>query len=82
MSHADFLFELGTEELPPKSLMVLSKALELSMTGQLKELGLSHDLVTSYATPRRLTLIIDALQVRQADRQESRRGPSVKARWH
>ena len=79
MSHADFLFELGTEELPPKSLMVLSKALELSMTGQLKELGLSHDLVTSYATPRRLTLIIDALQVRQADRQESRRGPSVKA---
>ena len=31
MSHADLLFELGTEELPPKSLMTLSKALELSI---------------------------------------------------
>jgi glycyl-tRNA synthetase beta chain len=79
MSHADFLFELGTEELPPKSLMALSEALELSVISQLKELGLSHGLVSSYATPRRLTLIIEALQEQQADRQESRRGPSVKA---
>jgi glycyl-tRNA synthetase beta chain len=79
MSHADFLFELGTEELPPKSIMTLSKALEKSMTKQFEELGLGHGLVTSYATPRRLTLIIEALQVQQTDRQESRRGPSVKA---
>lgn len=31
MSHADFLFELGTEELPPKSLTALSNALESSI---------------------------------------------------
>lgn len=79
MSHADFLFELGTEELPPKSLITLSKALESSITKQLKDLGLAHGTVTPYATPRRLTVIIDALQVQQAERQESRRGPSVKA---
>ncbi len=79
MSHADFLFELGTEELPPKSLMTLSKALESSITGQLKDLGLAHGQVTPYATPRRLTVIIEALEVQQADRRESRRGPSVKA---
>jgi len=79
MSHADFLFELGTEELPPKSLMTLSKALESSITGQLKDLGLAHGQVTPYATPRRLTVIIEALEVQQADRHESRRGPSVKA---
>ena len=79
MSHADFLFELGTEELPPKSLLSLSKALETSITSQLKELGLAHANVTRYATPRRLTVIIEALQTRQADRQDSRRGPSVKA---
>jgi glycyl-tRNA synthetase beta chain len=79
MSHADFLFELGTEELPPKSLITLSKALEASITSQLKELGLSHGQVTPYATPRRLTVIIKGLEVQQADRQESRRGPSVKA---
>ena len=79
MSHADFLFELGTEELPPKSLMTLSKALETSITGQLKDLGLAYGQVTPYATPRRLTVIIEALEVQQADRHESRRGPSVKA---
>ena len=79
MSHADFLFELGTEELPPKSLMALSKALETSVITQLKALGLGHSQVTSYATPRRLALIIEALDVQQADREESRRGPSVKA---
>ena len=79
MSHADFLFELGTEELPPKSLMALSRALESSITGQLKELGLEHGQVIPYATPRRLAVIIQALEVQQADRHESRRGPSVKA---
>jgi glycyl-tRNA synthetase beta chain len=79
MSHADLLFELGTEELPPKSLLTLSGALEVSIANQLKELGLSHGLVTSYVTPRRLTLIIESLQTRQADRQECRRGPSAKA---
>ena len=79
MSQADFLFELGTEELPPKSLMALSRALESSITGQLKELGLEHGQVIPYATPRRLAVIIQALEVQQADRHESRRGPSVKA---
>jgi glycyl-tRNA synthetase beta chain len=79
MSHADFLFELGTEELPPKSLQSLSKALQASITSQLKELGLAHATVTRYATPRRLTVIIEALETHQADRQDVRRGPSVKA---
>jgi len=79
MSRADLLFELGTEELPPKSLMTLSKALELSVTKQLKELGLAHTEVTSYATPRRLTVMVKDLQLQQTDRQERRRGPSIQA---
>ena len=79
MSQADLLFELGTEELPPKSLMALSKALESSVVTQLKGLGLEHGTVTSYATPRRLALTISGLATQQTDRQECRRGPSVKA---
>ncbi|MDC1352323.1 glycine--tRNA ligase subunit beta [Oceanospirillaceae bacterium] len=79
MSRADLLFELGTEELPPKSLMTLSKALELSVTKQLKELGLAHTEVTSYATPRRLTVMVKDLQLQQTDRQDRRRGPSIQA---
>jgi len=79
MSNANFLFELGTQELPPKSLLILSSALEDSITAQLKDLGLAHGKVTRYATPRRLTVIIESLDVQQADRQECRRGPSLKA---
>jgi glycyl-tRNA synthetase beta chain len=79
MTHADFLFELGTQELPPKSLTALSNALETSIVNQLRELGLTHAEVTSYATPRRLAVTINQLSSQQADRSESRRGPSVKA---
>ncbi len=79
MSNANFLFELGTQELPPKSLLTLSVALEDGITSQLKDLGLGHGKVTSYATPRRLTVIIENLDVQQADRHETRRGPSLKA---
>jgi len=79
MSKPNFLFELGTEELPPKSLLTLSKSLEASICDQLKNLGLSHGQVTPYATPRRLTVIIEDLDEQQSDRHESRRGPSIKA---
>ncbi|MDP6969173.1 MAG: glycine--tRNA ligase subunit beta [Gammaproteobacteria bacterium] len=79
MSHADFLFELGTEELPPKSLQTLQNALRDSIVKQLAQLSLAHGEVTAYATPRRLTVIIDQLQLQQDDRQESRRGPSLSA---
>ena len=79
MSHADFLFELGTEELPPKSLQTLQNALRDSIVKQLAALNLTHGPVTAYATPRRLAVIIDQLQLQQADRQESRRGPSLSA---
>ena len=50
MSRADLLFELGTEELPPKSLMTLSKALELSVTKAVKGVG-SRPTLKSLLTP-------------------------------
>lgn len=79
MSHADFLFELGTEELPPKSLQTLQNALKTNIVKRLEQLNLNHGAVTAYASPRRLTVIIDQLQLQQADRKESRRGPSLSA---
>ena len=79
MSHADFLFELGTEELPPKSLQTLQNALKSNIVKQLAQLNLGHGEVTAYASPRRLTVIIDQLELQQADRKESRRGPALSA---
>ena len=78
MSSRDFLFELGTEELPPKSLKALSQALEASITASLAEAGLSFHSSKAYATPRRLAVVIESLQERQADVEIKRRGPPTK----
>lgn len=54
----DFLFELGTEELPPKALKNLLKALAESVYQQLDQAGLDYDKPSSqtFASPRRLTV--------------------------
>ena len=79
MSHQDFLVELGTEELPPKALKTLSNAFTQGITSGLKEAGVGFGDVKSYASPRRLAVLISALDEKQADRYIERRGPSVKA---
>lgn len=76
---ADLLFELGTEELPPVALQKLSNALQNEFINGLKTDELAHGTVTAYAAPRRLALLIEGLQTRQADRDIQKRGPAVKA---
>jgi glycyl-tRNA synthetase beta chain len=77
----DLLFELGCEELPPKSLLTLRNALEQGIIAGLKKAGLAHGEVVAYATPRRLALWIKSLDTTQADRTVERRGPAVKAAY-
>ena len=79
MAQHDFLVELGTEELPPKALKSLSDAFTNGITSGLKEAGVAFSDVKSYASPRRLAVLISALDDKQADRNIERRGPSVKA---
>ncbi|HIJ33586.1 MAG TPA: glycine--tRNA ligase subunit beta, partial [Gammaproteobacteria bacterium] len=78
-STQDFLFELGTEELPPKSLRSLSLALGREVEAGLKKANLIYGEVTLYAAPRRLAIWIRNLQVQQADQQNLRKGPAEKA---
>lgn len=75
----DLLIELGTEELPPKALAKLSKALLQGVEQGLKKAELSYDEIRPYATPRRLALVISKLQTKQPDRVVERRGPAVTA---
>lgn len=76
---ADLLIELGTEELPPKSLQALSQAFADEVVRQLDEAQLAHGAVKVFAAPRRLAFRIEALETRQADRTLERRGPAVAA---
>jgi glycyl-tRNA synthetase beta chain len=75
----DLLIEIGTEELPPKSLVNLSLMFEIGICSGLKKAGLSAICVQSFATPRRLAMLIKDLPVRQADYQLERRGPTLSA---
>lgn len=79
MAQHDFLVELGTEELPPKALKTLSDAFTSGITSGLKEAGVNFGDVKSYASPRRLAVVISALDDKQADREIEKRGPSAKA---
>ena len=73
------LFELGCEELPPKSLKPLRDALQASVTEQLNEAEIGFDSIKAFAAPRRLALQIDGISDKQPDRTEEKRGPAIKA---
>ncbi|MEX1200349.1 MAG: glycine--tRNA ligase subunit beta [Methylophaga sp.] len=79
MSQQDFLFELGTEELPPTTLGTLSCALLGGIEQGLKAAELSFSVTAAYAAPRRLAVTVYDLQTQQADRQIEKRGPAVSA---
>ncbi|CAB9544027.1 Glycyl-tRNA synthetase beta chain (EC [Bathymodiolus brooksi thiotrophic gill symbiont] len=79
MSTQDFLLELGTEELPPKLLKQLSNALSGNLTKQLSELNLSFDRAETFATPRRLAVLVHNLQLQQNNQTIERKGPAVTA---
>ena len=75
----DFLVEIGTEELPPKALRLLEQAFAGELASGLAKAGLKHGEVLSFATPRRLAVLIRRLAARQPDQKIERRGPPVSA---
>jgi glycyl-tRNA synthetase beta chain len=75
---ADFLVELGTEELPPKALSTLATAFLEGVTAGLGSARLSFAESESFATPRRLAVLVRRLDLQQAQRDIEKRGPPVK----
>ena len=73
------LFELGCEELPPKSLKLLRDALQESFIIQSAVANITFDSIKAFAAPRRLALQIKGISPRQPDRTEEKRGPAIKA---
>ena len=76
---ADFLVELGTEELPPKALRTLEEAFREGLLTRIDAAGLVHGAVQSFATPRRLAVRVKRLALQARDQQVQRRGPPVSA---
>lgn len=73
------LIELRSEELPPKSLNLLSEAFADGVFSALRaqEFVAADSVCTPYATPRRLALTITGVADRQPDRVLEKKGPAV-----
>ena len=73
------LFELGSEELPPKTLLKLSNALLNNIIQGLNAAELTFTASKAYATPRRLAVFIENLETKQPDKTVEKRGPALQA---
>jgi glycyl-tRNA synthetase beta chain len=76
---ADLLVEIGTEELPPKSLRTLSESFGAALSERLEAKFLGKHEYSVYATPRRLVVLVSDVPGNQPDRDTERRGPALDA---
>ncbi len=73
----DFLMEIGCEEIPSRFLPGAMEQLEQGAVSLLQENRLGHGNIETFATPRRLVVLIKDLDSEQADLVEKVKGPPV-----
>ncbi|HFQ81905.1 MAG TPA: glycine--tRNA ligase subunit beta, partial [Desulfobacterales bacterium] len=74
-----FIFEIGSEEIPAGYLLPALRSLQENFAAALLELELEHGEIKGAVTPRRLTISVDDLASRQPDKTEEITGPPKKA---
>ncbi|MFN2112732.1 MAG: glycine--tRNA ligase subunit beta [Anaerolineales bacterium] len=74
-SPADFVLEIGTEELPPGDVTDAIQQLETGVPDLFSELRLGYRDLRVLATPRRLVLYLSELADRQEDLEQLVKGP-------
>ena len=73
------LLEIFSEEIPARMQQGAARDLERMVSDRLKAAGLTWEALTTYAGPRRLTLVIDGLPTATPDREEEIKGPRASA---
>ncbi|HEY5983959.1 MAG TPA: glycine--tRNA ligase subunit beta [Anaerolineales bacterium] len=77
---ADFVLEIGVEELPSDDVTAGVAALKKAFDEDvLAAHNLAHAAVRAFGTPRRLVLIVDGLAARESDSQVEMKGPPESA---
>ncbi|MFN4042497.1 MAG: glycine--tRNA ligase subunit beta [Brevundimonas sp.] len=71
--------EIFSEEIPARMQAGAARDLERMAGERLKAAGLTWEALTTYAGPRRLTLVIDGLPTATPDREEELKGPKASA---
>ncbi|MEX2451171.1 MAG: glycine--tRNA ligase subunit beta [Rhodospirillales bacterium] len=75
----ELLLELLSEEIPARMQARAAEDLKRLVCEGLKAAGLDFTKAESYATPRRLTLVVDGLPKKTPSGREEKRGPRVSA---
>ncbi len=73
------LLEIFSEEIPARMQQGAARDLDRMVSDRLKAAGLTWDALTTYAGPRRLTLVIEGLPAATPDREEEIKGPKASA---
>src|SRR6202162_4690458 len=75
----DLLLELFSEEIPARMQARAAEDLRKGVTDRLVDAGLVYEGARAFVTPRRLTLAVHGVPVRQPDLREEKKGPRVGA---
>ena len=76
---AELLLELFSEEIPARMQTRAREDLARFLGQALGEAGLEYKEIKTFATPRRLTVVVDGLPSRSPDVREEKKGPRVDA---
>ena len=79
---ADFLIEIGTEELPAKSSQELVANFAFNIERGLQNAGLVYSQALAYVGTRRLAVLIKDLANKQEDQVIEKRGPALSASFN
>lgn len=79
MQTSHFLFELGTEELPPKSSLNLANELADNFVKKLNENLLTFENIEIFSTPRRIAFLVKNLSLLQKQQTTEKKGPATSA---
>lgn len=77
----DFILELGCEELPSAAVWPLAQELANQIKAALEKAQLNYSEIKSFATPRRLAVLVGNLQAEQTSSTSVRKGPAVVAAY-
>jgi glycyl-tRNA synthetase beta chain len=78
---ADLLFEIGVEELPALYIPPVLEQIERVARAGLEDLRLPFDGLETYATPRRLAVLVRSLTEHQPSHEEVAQGPAARIAW-
>ena len=76
---AELLLELFSEEIPARMQARAREDLARLLGNALGEAGLEFNEIKTFATPRRLTTVVEGLPARSPDIREERKGPRIDA---